>query len=55
MSKFDVSGGQPHPLGATMGQSGCNFAVHCPNADGVEICLFNKDTKTNESINSFVL
>jgi glycogen operon protein len=45
MSKFDVSDGQPHPLGATMGQSGCNFAVHCPNADGVEICLFNKDTE----------
>jgi glycogen operon protein len=45
MSKFQVSGGRPHPLGATVGQGGINFAVHCPNADGVELCLFNADTE----------
>lgn len=48
MSKFDVSQGRPHPLGATMGQNECNFAVHCPNADGVELCLF--DTNTEEQV-----
>ena len=45
MSKFTVSDGQPHPLGATMGQGRCNFAVHCPSADGVELCLFDKNTE----------
>lgn len=45
MSKFQVSDGRPHPLGATVGQGGINFAVHCPNADGVELCLFNADTE----------
>jgi glycogen operon protein len=45
MSNFYVSDGQAHPLGATMGQGECNFAVHCPNADGVELCLFDKNTE----------
>lgn len=57
MSNFSVSDGQPYPLGATMGQLGgesegqnggqssCNFSVHCPNADGLELCLFDKDTE----------
>jgi isoamylase len=45
MSNFHVSDGQPHPLGATMGQGECNFALHCPNADGVELCLFDKNTE----------
>jgi isoamylase len=45
MSNFYVSDGQPHPLGATMGQGECNFALHCPNADGVELCLFDKNTE----------
>ena len=45
MSNFYVSDGQPHPLGATMGQGACNFAVHCPNADGVELCLFDINTE----------
>ena len=45
MSNFYVSDGQPHPLGATMRQGACNFAVHCPNADGVELCLFDINTE----------
>jgi glycogen operon protein len=45
MSNFHVSNGQPNPLGATLGLGGCNFAVHCPSADGVEICLFDKNTE----------
>jgi isoamylase len=50
MSHFTVSDGQPHPLGATMGRRGCNFAVHCPNADGVELCLFDKNTEEQLSV-----
>ena len=45
MSNFCISNGQPHPLGANMVEGGCNFAVHCPSADGVELCLFDKDTE----------
>jgi glycogen operon protein len=45
MSNFYVSHGQPHPLGANIVENGCNFAVHCPSADGVELCLFDKDTE----------
>lgn len=45
MSNIVVSDGQPHPLGATISEGGCNFAVHCPSADGVELCLFKKDTE----------
>jgi glycogen operon protein len=45
MSNFTASDGQPYPLGANMRQGGCNFAVHCPSADGVDLCLFDKDTE----------
>jgi isoamylase len=45
MSNFCISDGQPHPLGANIVEGGCNFAVHCPSADGVELCLFDKDTE----------
>lgn len=45
MSNFCISDGQPHPLGANMVEGGYNFAVHCPSADGVELCLFDKDTE----------
>ncbi|MFT7413142.1 MAG: isoamylase [Paraglaciecola sp.] len=50
MSHFTVLDGQPHPLGATMGRRGCNFAVHCPHADGVELCLFDKNTEEQLSV-----
>jgi glycogen operon protein len=45
MANFCVSNGQPHPLGANIMENGCNFAVHCPSADGVELCLFDKDSE----------
>jgi glycogen operon protein len=50
MSNLTVSVGQPHPLGATMGPRGCNFAVHCPSADGIELCLFDKDTEEQQTV-----
>lgn len=28
-----------------MGKGGCNFSVHCPHADSVELCLFDQDTE----------
>ena len=34
----DLSG-SPFPLGASVVDNGVSFAVHAPDADGVEICL----------------
>ncbi|MEP1383033.1 MAG: glycogen debranching protein GlgX [Paraglaciecola sp.] len=45
MSNYQILAGAPHPLGATLSGSGCNFAVHCPNADAVELCLFDSITE----------
>lgn len=45
MSNFQISTGQPHPLGSTLEQGGCNFAVHCPGADKIELCLFEQQTE----------
>jgi glycogen operon protein len=35
--------GRHEPLGATVRDGGVNFAIHCPNADAVELCLFPED------------
>jgi len=35
--------GSPFPLGATATESGIQFAVHSPEADGLEICLIDPD------------
>ena len=45
---FNVSVGTEHPLGANLDQTGCNFAVHCPRAESVELCLF--DAKTEKQV-----
>jgi glycogen debranching enzyme GlgX len=40
--------GTPEPLGATPDETGTNFAVFAPDADAVEICLFddaNRETR----------
>lgn len=42
---YSVSSGAPHPLGATLSTGGCNFAVHCPNGDAVQLCLFSPETE----------
>lgn len=42
---LNVLPGAAHPLGATLTANGCNFAVHCPNATEVQLCLFAKDTE----------
>jgi isoamylase len=44
-SEYVVTAGRPHPLGATLTKTGCNFAVHSPNADAVQLCLFHADTE----------
>ncbi|OZC70400.1 glycogen debranching enzyme GlgX [Rhodococcus sp. 06-462-5] len=35
--------GSPFPLGATALSTGTQFAVHAPEADGVEVCLIDPD------------
>lgn len=40
-----VSKGQAYPFGAKLTQGGCNFAVHSPAADKVEVCFFDPQTE----------
>jgi isoamylase len=41
--------GNSYPLGATWDGSGVNFAVFSENATGVELCLFDGETRTRET------
>ncbi|GAB5378910.1 MAG: glycogen debranching protein GlgX [Aliiglaciecola sp.] len=50
---YTVTEGKPHPLGATLTETGCNFAVHSPNAEKVMLCFFKSDTE--EPIQCFAL
>jgi isoamylase len=43
--EMSLAPGRPHPLGATLTEDGCNFAIHCPNAEQVQLCLFHADTE----------
>lgn len=45
VNPLSVSLGKPHPLGATLTEAGCNFAVYCPDAKAVVLCLFHADTE----------
>ncbi|WP_189403801.1 glycogen debranching protein GlgX [Alteromonas halophila] len=45
MESLSVSAGVAYPLGATLTHAGCNFAVYCPDARAVLLCLFNSDTE----------
>ncbi|WP_258546900.1 glycogen debranching protein GlgX [Psychromonas sp. B3M02] len=44
-SLFSASKGQCFPLGATLDEQGCNFAVHSQGGTSVELCLFDKHEK----------
>ncbi len=37
-----ASPGRPHPLGATLTDAGCNFALYSEHADRVELCLVDE-------------
>ena len=39
------SAGQASPLGATVTETGVNFAVYSPDARAVMLCLFSSDTE----------
>lgn len=45
MDSQHISEGRPYPSGASLTDTGCNFAVHCPNAGSVTLCLFKSDTE----------
>lgn len=40
-----MNSGKPYPLGATLTADGCNFAIYCPDALRVQLCLFHPDTE----------
>ena len=42
--------GQPYPLGATWDGAGVNFALFSCHATRVELCLFNSEQDTTESV-----
>jgi glycogen operon protein len=41
-----VKPGYPYPLGATWDGKGVNFALYSDNADGLELCLFDRMYET---------
>jgi glycogen operon protein len=45
--------GKAYPLGASLTAEGCNFAIYCPDAGSVELCLFRSDTE--EMLDEFLL
>lgn len=51
--RYRISAGYPEPLGATLTDSGCNFAVHAPQAAVVTLCFFHGDTE--EPLSEMVL
>jgi glycogen operon protein len=40
---MDLTISRPYPLGATLNAKGCNFAIHAPNCDVLELALFADD------------
>ena len=42
-TKEQIQRGLPFPLGASVRDGGCNFAVYSPRATQVEICFFDED------------
>lgn len=53
LSKPEVDLGCSFPLGATLSDKGCNFAVTCPDARAVILCLFHTDTE--ETLDEIVM
>jgi isoamylase len=43
LSGHDTAPGRPWPMGATVTETGVNFAVFSANADQIELCLFAPD------------
>jgi isoamylase len=50
MNKMRVWTGVPYPLGATWTGNGVNFAIYSENATGVDLCLFDAPSSTQEKI-----
>jgi isoamylase len=46
MNNKSIQTGTPFPLGATWKGNGVNFALYTENASGVDLCLFDNDTRT---------
>jgi isoamylase len=54
MEKITIYPGQAYPLGATWDGNGVNFALFSENATAVEICLFDHENDTTESVRVFL-
>ena len=48
-----VSGGMSSPLGTSLDTTGCNFAIYCPDAQAVTLCLYHCDTETETLVAEF--
>lgn len=45
-----IFAGSPYPLGATYDGKGVNFSIYAENAEGVDLCLFNKSEDDAEPL-----
>ncbi len=45
-----LESGRPFPLGATLDDSGCNFAVYSPGATAVTLCLFDEQERETRQV-----
>ena len=50
VSDLNVQPGSATYLGAVLDENGCNFAVHCPNADLVQLCLFSSEDEVEIAV-----
>src|SRR6056297_1075630 len=48
MKNNEIYPGNAYPLGAFWDGKGVNFALYSENADGIELCLFDKDDPGSE-------
>ncbi len=48
MEQYRIEPGNSYPLGATITDSGVNFAIFSAHAEKVEICIFDKDGKQEQ-------
>lgn len=45
VNAWQVTAGKDNPLGSLVDAEGCNFVVHAPDADSVDLCLFDESEK----------
>lgn len=50
LTAIQLTAGKPFPLGANLTKTGCNFVIHAPHAESVELCLYDADEQLQSVI-----